>query len=212
VFSRVKLCIALRHAESTYNVAGRANGDPDVAVPLSDRGVRRTRMLAAQLRNVSIDAAVYTRFERTAATARLALDRPDVLMVCEPLLDDIGCGAFEGAPVTDEHAWRAARPRSARPRGGESIIEATRRIGRGLRQVAQRDERVVLLVTHELAMRYLINAASDSDDIASPHREIRNAMPFLFSVDSVERAASRIEDAATGAWVTVAAGKVANGG
>ncbi len=208
----MKLCIALRHAESTYNVAGRVNGDPDVAVPLSDGGAQRARVLAAQLRNVPIGAAVHTRFKRTTATALLALDRPNVPMVCEPLLDDIGCGVFEGALVTDEHAWRAARPRSAQPHGGDSILEATQRIGRGLRCVAHRDERVVLLVTHELAMRYLVNAASGSDDIASPHRQIPNATPFLFSAGSVERAAARIEDAAAGAWVTVAAGKAANGG
>lgn len=208
----MKLCIAVRHAESTYNVAGRVNGDPGVPVPLSARGVRQAEMLAAQLRNVAINAAVHTRLERTAATARLALDRPGVLMACEPLLDDIGCGLFEGAPVADDHAWRAARPRSARPPGGESIVDATRRIACGLRQIVHRREDVVLLVTHELAVRYLLNGAAGSHDIARPHREVPNAVPFLFDAATVERAATHIEAAIAGDWVAAAAGEAANGG
>jgi broad specificity phosphatase PhoE len=208
----MKLCIAVRHAESTYNVAGRVNGDPAVSVPLSARGVRQAEILAAQLRNVAIDAAVHTRLERTIATARLALDRPGVPMVCEPLLDDIGCGLFEGAPVVDDHAWRATRPRTARPAGGESIVDASRRIAQGLRRIAHRREDVILVITHELAMRYLLNGAAGSDDIASPHRDVPNALPFLFDTETIERAATRIEAAISGEWVATTAGETANGG
>ncbi len=208
----MKLCIAVRHAESTYNVAGRVNGDPGVPVPLSARGVLQAELLAAQLRNVAIDAVVHTRLERTAATARLALDRPGVLMVCEPLLDDIGCGLFEGAPVVDDHAWRAARPRSARPPDGESIVDATRRIARGLRRIAHRREDVVLVVAHELAVRYLLNGAAGGDDIERPHRDVPNAVPFLFGTETVDRAATRIEEAIAGDWVAAAADEAANGG
>lgn len=208
----MNLCIVVRHAESAYNIAGRVNGDPGVQVPLSPRGVRQAEVLAAQLRNVPIDAVVHTRLERTAATARLALDRPGVLMVCEPLLDDIGCGLFEGSAVADDHAWRAARPRSARPPGGESIVDATQRIARGLRQVVQRREDVVLLVTHEITVRYLLNSAANSDDIAQPHRDVPNAVPFLFGAEAVDRAATRMEEAITGDWVAATAGEAANGG
>lgn len=208
----MNLCIAVRHAESAYNVAGRVNGDPGIPVPLSARGVRQAEGLAAQLRNLPIDAVVHTRLERTAATARLALDRPGVLMVCEPLLDDIGCGLFEGSLVVDDHAWRAARPRSARPPGGESIIDATRRIARGLRRTAHRREDVILLVTHEIAVRYLLNGADGNEDIAQPHRDIPNAVPFLFDAEAVDRAATRMEEAITGDWVAAAAGEAANGG
>ncbi len=212
VFASVKLCIVVRHAESTYNVASLVNGDPGVQVPLSARGVRQAEMLAAQLRNVTIDMVVHTRFERTVATARLALDRPGVPMVCEPLLDDIDCGLFEGATVADDHAWRAARPRSARPPGGESIVDATRRIAHGLQQITNRREDVVLVVMHELAVRYLLNGAAGSDDIARPHRNAPNAVPFLFDADTVDRAATRIEEAIAGDWVANAAGDAANGG
>jgi broad specificity phosphatase PhoE len=208
----MKLCIAVRHAESTYNVTGQVNGDPDVPVPLSAHGIRQAEMLAAQLRNIAIDAAVHTRLERTTATVRLALDRPKVWMVCEPLLDDIGCGLFEGSPVADDHAWRAARPRSARPPGGESIVDATRRISRGLRRIADRREDVVLVVTHELAVRYLLNGAAGSNDIAQPHRDVPNAVPFFFDAETVDRAATRIEKATAGEWAATAAGEAANGG
>lgn len=208
----MKLCIAVRHAESMYNVAGRVNSDPSVPVPLSARGVRQAEILAAQLRNVVIDAAVHTRLERTAATARIALDRPGVPMVCEPLLDDVGCGLFEGAPVVDDHTWRATRPRSARPAGGESIVDTSRRIAQGLRRIAQRREDVILVVTHELAMRYLLNGAAGSDDIAQPHREVPNAVPFLIDAETVEHAATRIETAIAGDWGATAAGEAANGG
>jgi broad specificity phosphatase PhoE len=163
--------------------------------------VRQTQRLAAQLQNVSIDAAVHTRFKRTATTARLVLDRPGVLIVCEPFLDDVGCGSFEGVPIAEDHAWRAARPRSARPPRGESIVEASRRSACGLRRITQRPEEVLLLVTHELSMRYLINGAAGSEDIAGPRSDVPNALPFLFDGESVERAAGRIEEALSGQWV-----------
>ncbi|HEV2815296.1 MAG TPA: histidine phosphatase family protein [Solirubrobacteraceae bacterium] len=194
-------CILIRHAESAYNVAGLVNGDHALRVPLSARGVEQARALRSELAHLEIDACVHTRFLRTVQTARLVLPRARrPRFVCESLLDDIGCGDMEGWAVRDDHAWRAARPRDARPPDGESVAEAARRIARGLRAVAMLPERFVAVVAHELVLRYALNGAAGSADIARPWREVPNTRPFALDRAALVRAADRIDLSAASAW------------
>jgi broad specificity phosphatase PhoE len=210
----VELAIFTRHAESVYNVAGCVNGDHTVAVPLSAHGVSQARALATQLARFEIEACVHTRFRRTIETARLALRdiAPHAVFVREARLDDIRCGAMEGWPVREDHAWRSIRGRDRAPRGGESIRDAALRIARGLRFVASRPERTVAVVSHELIVRYALNAACDGEDIARPWRAIPHATPFVMERHEVMRAADRIESLASGEWGRAIPDALANGG
>lgn len=203
-----------RHAESTYNVAGLVNGDCSVRVALSSHGVEQARALAAELAGVEVGVYMHTRFVRTLETAHLALGDADIqtTFVCEPLLDDIRCGSMEGWPVSDDHAWRAARNRDRRPQGGESIRDAAQRIASGLRSIASRPEPIVAVVTHELIVRYALNAAHGSTDLAEPWRDIPHAMPFRINHETIVRAAERIDRLASGAWGCAVPGALANGG
>jgi hypothetical protein len=52
----------------------------------------------------------------------------------------------------------------------------------------------VLVVCHEIQLRYALNAAAGSDLLdGPPFHEIPNAVPFLFEGDALARAAARIE-------------------
>ncbi len=51
----------------------------------------------------------------------------------------------------------------------------------------------VLVVCHELAIRYALNAAAGSDELDHPLHEIPNATPYLFDAPVLAAAVDRIE-------------------
>ena len=189
------ICILVRHGETTFNVEGRINGDPEIRVPLSARGREEAAELARHIALVRIDVCVHTRFPRTLETAQIGLGaRADrVPLVCEALLDDIDAGDLEGQPVRELGAWiQAHGPDDPYP-GGESLHDAARRFAKGLRRLATRPERVVLAVCHELPIRFALNAASGSANLDQPEHQIANATPYLFEQATLEIAAEGIE-------------------
>jgi broad specificity phosphatase PhoE len=189
----MRLFILARHGESVLNVARRINGDPSVGVSLSERGEQESRLLGEELAHVPIDVCVHTRFGRTLQTARLALGNRDVPFEVEPDLDDIDVGELEGQTIEDYRAWKRAHQRSDAFPGGESLDAAALRYAQAFRRLAARSERVTLVIAHEIAVRYAVNAAAGSDQLDAPTHDIRNAAPYLFDEEALVRAAARIE-------------------
>jgi broad specificity phosphatase PhoE len=75
---------------------------------------------------------------------------------------------------------------------GESIDDALRRYADALRRLlARKEEKVTLVVIHEIALRYIAAAAatgpSPLSDTAFP-----NAAPYLFDEPAVRRAAASL--------------------
>jgi broad specificity phosphatase PhoE len=66
------------------------------------------------------------------------------------------------------------------------------RYGRALRALLARPERAILVLTHEIPVRYALNAAEGSSDPDSPHHKIANATPYLFSEAQLAVAAERL--------------------
>ena len=194
----MRLFVIARHAESTLNIARRINGDPAVEVPLTDEGREEARQLGIQVANVPLEACVHTRFGRTRDTAAIALAGRHVPMVVEPLLDDIDIGDLEGRSIDDYRAWKRAHTRSEAFPGGESLDDAARRYARGFRRLIERPEQRMLVVCHEIPLRYALNAAGGSDELDGPVHELRNATPYLFDEPTLERAAARIEELVCG--------------
>jgi broad specificity phosphatase PhoE len=194
----VRLYVIARHAESTLNIERRVNGDPSVDVPLTEEGREEARQLGIQVANVPFDLCVHTRFGRTLDTAAIALAGRDVPMVVEPLLDDIDVGELEGRSIDDYRAWKRAHSRSDAFPGGESLDDAALRYARGFRALLARPEELVLVVCHEIPLRYALNAAGGSDELDGPVHELRNATPYLFDEPTLERAAARIEELVCG--------------
>jgi broad specificity phosphatase PhoE len=185
-----RLFILARHGESTLNVARVINGDPAVDVPLTDKGRRESRLLGQQLRNVPLDLCIVTRFGRTRETAEIALEPRAVRFEGEPLFDDVDVGDLEGASVDDYRAWKRAHTRADSFPNGESLDAAAVRYGRALESLLARPERAILVVTHEIPVRYALNAAEGSRDPDSPHHDIANATPYLFGEQRLAEAAA----------------------
>jgi broad specificity phosphatase PhoE len=136
---------------------------------------------------------VHTRFERTVQTAEAALEGRDVEMIEEPLLDDIRIGELEGRTIDDYRTWKRRHSRAERFPGGESLDEAATRYARAYRALLELRHECVLVVCHEIPVRYALNAAAGSDQLDAPVHDVPNATPMLFTSDAVERAAARID-------------------
>ncbi len=189
----MRLIVISRHGESTLNLQERVNGDPTVPVRLTDKGRDEARLLGQQLTHVPLDLCVHSQFSRTRETAEIALEGRDVAQIEEPLLGDIRIGELEGKTLDDYRAWKREHTRRDPFPGGESLDDAARRYAQAYRRVLERHEERILVVTHEIPLRYAINAADGSDDLDGPTHQLANATPYLFDTAALERAVSVME-------------------
>jgi broad specificity phosphatase PhoE len=192
------LLLLARHAESVLNHERRVNGDPTVDVPLTEQGRDEARRLGAQVANIELDLCVHTRFPRSRETAELAIAGRDVPVVVEPRLDDVKIGELEGFPID---RYREVKREVGRKRpfpGGESLDDAALRYAAAFRDLTARAEQRILVVCHEIPVRYALNAAAGGDALdGPPFHDLPNAVPFLFDGDTLARAADRIEQLAS---------------
>jgi len=192
------LFLLARHGESTLNVERRVNGDPNVQVDLTERGREAARQLGEQIAHVPIDVCVRTQFVRTEQTTSLVLERRDVAIVVEPLLNDIDIGDLEGQLIDEYRNWRRAHTRADRFPGGESLDDAALRYARAYRNLLAQEASTILVICHEIAVRYAVNAAGGSRDLDGPLHDVRNATPYLFDEHALATAAERVEELVRG--------------
>ena len=192
----MRLFVLARHAESTLNHQNRINGDPSVPADLTEAGRAQATVLGQELSGVPVDLCMHTQFGRTRVTAEIALEGRDVEFREEPLLDDIDVGDLEGWTVDDYRTWKREHTRDEPFPGGESLDNAARRYARGFRAVLDVRHDFVLVVSHEIPIRYALNAAAGSDDLDAPAHAIPNARPYLFDEATLERAVERIDELA----------------
>jgi len=191
------LFLLCRHAESTLNRESRVNGDPSVDVRLTEQGRTEAERLGAQVDGIPIDLCVHTRFPRTAETAAIALAGRGVPTEVDARLDDIKVGDLEGLPL---ERYREAKRELGRRRpfpGGESLDQAAARFAAAFTDLARRDAAHVLVVCHEIPVRYALNAAAGSEHLdGPPFHDLPNAVPFLFDGATLARSAQRIAELA----------------
>jgi broad specificity phosphatase PhoE len=188
----MQLYVITRHGESTLNFENRVNGDPSVPVHLTEKGRDEARLLGQQLANVPIDLCVHTPFLRTHETAEVALAGRDVPFEEVPELGDIDIGELEGKTVEDYRAWKREHTRHDPFPGGESLDAAARRYADAYERLLERPEARILIVTHEIPLRYAINAAGGSDELDGPAHQLANATPYLFDEAALTRAVAQI--------------------
>jgi broad specificity phosphatase PhoE len=189
----VELYVLTRHGESTLNSENRINGDPAIPVALTEKGRAEAQLLGQQVAHIRLDVCICTRFTRTRETAEIALQGRDVPIETEPLLDDIDVGHLEGIPLEDYRAWKREHTRRDPFPGGESLDAAALRYAQAFRKLLERPQTSMLVVTHEIPLRYAINAADGSDDLDGPAHQLANATPYLFDEEALARAADGIE-------------------
>ena len=195
----MRLFVLARHGESVLNQQDVVNGDPAVPAPLTERGREQAALLGVQLRGVALDACIHTRFGRTLETATIALEGRELPLEEEELLDDVRIGELEGWTLDDYRGWKREHTRADRFPGGESLDEAASRYAAAYRRLLARPYESVLVVSHEIPIRYALNSIGGSGNLDAPVHSIPNASPFLFDAEALARAADEIERLATGA-------------
>ena len=131
----------VRHGESTWNVAGLAQGHNDVA-ELTDRGLNQASDAARQFRDRPVRAIYASDLRRALQTAGAFAAALSLPVFSDTRLRERSLGALEGAPAatigpsaTGLVGGRVADP-DARPAGGESVRDLYRRAAEFIDELA----------------------------------------------------------------------------
>jgi broad specificity phosphatase PhoE len=193
----MRLFVLARHGESSLNVARVVNGDPAVEAPLTEKGRSEAELLGWQVRNVPLDTCIVTRFARTLETATIALAGRAVPIDVEPLFDDVDVGDLDGVSLDEYRSWKRAHARAEPFPNGESLDVAAGRYSHALESLLARPEQTILVIAHEIPVRYTLNAAEGSTDPDAPNDRIANATPYLFGEGRLTEAAARLAQLAS---------------
>ncbi len=149
------MLLLIRHGETEWNTAARIQGFRDIA--LSARGLRQAAVLARHLAGHAIAAVYSSDLARAVQTAEpLAQQRGGSVRI-DARLKERGFGIFEGHTYAEAEArwpneyaiWRQRDPAHALPGGGESFLDARRRVLQCLDEIVQRHAgETVAVVTH----------------------------------------------------------------
>jgi broad specificity phosphatase PhoE len=172
--------VLARHGQSVLNVDGIVNGDPLRDPGLSREGIEEARELGRQVSAVAVEVAVVSPFPRAVQTAEVALEGREIQRVVDDDLGDVRLGELEGATLARYRAAKAHTDPTVRFPAGESLNEAARRYARAFERLLARSELITLVVCHEIAVRYSVNAACGSFDLERPLHDVANATPYLF--------------------------------
>jgi 2,3-bisphosphoglycerate-dependent phosphoglycerate mutase len=193
----VERVVLARHGESELSLVGRTNGDPSLAVGLTEAGREQARQLGRDLAAEAVDLCVTSEFLRARETADLALEARDVPRLVLPELNDIRFGRFEGGALADYRAWAWTHgPEEPVPGGGESRVETVARYVRGFRTVLERPEESVLVVAHSLPIRYVLNATAGTAPVPKIE-QVPYATPLRLGAAELEAAVERLA-----AWIS----------
>jgi broad specificity phosphatase PhoE len=197
----VRSAILARHGESTLSVLGRTNGDPSLAVGLTEVGRAQAQQLGRELAPERIDLCVTSEFERARETAEIALEGRDTPRLVLPELNDIRFGEFEGRALNDYRAWAHTHgPNEPAPGGGDSRAETVARYVIAYRTILARPEETILVVAHGLPVRYVLEALEGRSPAAAV-AQVPYAQPFHIDAASLGDAAELLEQwAVAPAW------------
>jgi probable phosphoglycerate mutase len=192
----MRLFLLVRHGQSLFNVDKVVNGDPELDRGLSEQGIEEAERLGSQIAAVPLDLVAVSPFPRALQTANIALDGRDVPHFVDEGLGDVRIGELEGASLDAYRESPAHHDRTVRFPGGESLDEAALRYAGAFERLLARDEQVTFVVCHEIPVRYLVNAASGSDELNGPLHYVANATPYLFEEASLGHAVERVRELA----------------
>lgn len=181
----------VRHGQSTWNVAGRIQGQSPAAGGLTaagrDEAARAARQLAASTPGAG--SIVASDLPRAAETARIIADRLGWPVVFDPDLREQRLGALEGQrlaaprPAGPGGAGPAAGPDALdalwrdpylRPPGGESVADMYLRVHRALGRLAGAGSPTIV-VTHGGPIRMAMASYLPVPGRAMPRVAVGNA-------------------------------------
>ncbi len=143
----------VRHGETTYNFAGRIQGQRDSE--LSELGRRQCQLVADALAKTQPDAVISSPLKRALETAECIGARLNVPVTIERRLIELNAGVFQGLdwaeieqqfPADAAH-WRSGDPDFRIPEG-ESRRDLMHRASDAFRSVREAGYRQAIIVAH----------------------------------------------------------------
>jgi probable phosphoglycerate mutase len=186
--------IFVRHGESEYSARALVNGDPAVAVGLTEEGREQARLLGERLESEPIDLCVVTEFGRTHETADLALAGRDVPRIVLRDLNDPSYGEFEGKALAEYRKWAGTHgPLDVPPGHGETRAVIAERYARAFRFLLDRPEETILVVCHSLPIAFAL-AGADGRQPSAKMPLVTSAEPHVLYEPSLRETAQRVEE------------------
>jgi broad specificity phosphatase PhoE len=149
-------------------------------------------VLEAALDGTPVDLGVATEFRRTQETLAIALRGRDAERIVMAQLNEIRFGAFDGGLLETYRTWAWTEEPDVRPPGdGESRSEVAERVAAALDVLLERNEEVILAVSHALPVRYVLDAA-DGTFPAAKIEHVEHARLYPLDAAAVERAAETL--------------------
>lgn len=162
-----RFCL-VRHGETDWNVERRLQGHTDI--DLNMRGVAQAEQMARALQkiNLQFDVLYTSDLQRAAKTAKEIERLFEKSAIANSELRERHLGALQGltmqdAPRIEPDLWQSHLKRSLDEelRGGESINQFSRRIGKALdRILKQHIGKTILIVSHGGALDMMYRLAS----------------------------------------------------
>lgn len=143
----------IRHGQTAWNTAGRAQGHTDE--PLDECGLWQAQQLAQTFQNGTLDLVLTSDLQRSRMTAEVLADAANAPIEVDPLLRERSFGELEGHPYIHVREQLEAIAGSTglashqiRPPSGESIEDVWNRLIPVRDRLTQSTLEDVAIVTH----------------------------------------------------------------
>ena len=169
----------VRHGQTESNrrrvLLGR--GDP----PLDETGLRQAAETAARLEGIPFDRVYTSPLRRAAQTA--ALIAPDVPAAADERLLEMDCGPYEGMPLDDPApevlAFFRDLAHTGAPAGMEPLQQVTARAGAFLRELHPQPGERILVSTHAVLMKGMLEYLTPGADGRFWSAELPNCAVYV---------------------------------
>lgn len=159
----------VRHGQTEWNLEGRMQGSKDS--PLTELGIYQAKQLGKSLDKVNIDMVYSSSSERTMTTAKIIVGQRELNIIPRDELKEMNFGFWEGMTFDEirekyedlyQSFWNTPHLLNECP--GESFEELRDRlIGFVNRVIKDHEGKDILLVTHGVALKMIINSFKGLD-------------------------------------------------
>ncbi|HEY0494540.1 MAG TPA: histidine phosphatase family protein [Kutzneria sp.] len=196
VTTRPSVLHLVRHGESTWNLAGRIQGQSAEAGGLTAAGRAQAQLTAELLAQRPRPAAIIASdLSRARETAEIIAARLDLTLEFDPEIREQNLGVLEGHrldspfaddPTAQDTVDRLWREPFLRPDTGESIADMYFRVHRAFRRHAEaRPGLDIVLVTHGGPVRMAATAEPPTPGVPVPRIGVDNASVTSITISAV---------------------------